>query len=55
MVVDSIKTLEEQVNQVAKATQEQTIGVNEITDSIGKIAKITELTTKQLSNAMNSG
>ena len=37
-MVEAINTLEEQVNQVAKATQEQTIGVNEITNSIVKEA-----------------
>lgn len=55
LVVDAVSTLEEQVNQVAKATQEQTIGVNEITNSIGKIAEITETTTKQLGNATETG
>ena len=47
-IVQDVATLEEQVNQVAKATQEQTIGVNEITRSIAKIAEISQITTEQL-------
>lgn len=53
-VVAVISTLEEQVNQVAKATQEQTIGVNEITKSISKIAEISQNSTHQLDDVVES-